>query len=660
MSLVKSFYNMAIIKSDLKRYWWCSAIYAVLIFLMAVLPFISQNIDGGGLSSTGDTFSASRFCSFSQMVIIPALIMPVVMGVLLFSYIQKSNTVTTMHAFPIKRSALYVSHFISGIVLITIPIIVNAFILTLYRFDHDIWILVSSRYILIWTVLTFLYSLLAFSLSVICSIVTGNTAAAFVLTYVVAALPAFVEAVCVGLAEFFVYGFAPAADTVIIEKLYYHFGNIIKDGCFGVYIYATITVLAFMLGLLFYKKRHLENHSMVVAFKALRPVLIYSFGICIGFLGFFYLISFADLDVNSFLLMVPFGIGGIIIAKMLIDWSFKPRGIIKPIIIYCGFVLLLAGFFRFDVTGFERRVPSPDEVEYACLDGSYIYSENRYDGRYINGKYYTRVGGFDPKITDIESIKAITEVHKSITDKRNMIEHNGRTTEIYYKLKNKKELVRQYYIAENREELETLFNLLEERQRHFDVLSDNPRETRSIMAGSAVFSTDMLRVDKSKFSEIIEAMKKDALVIPYDEYLKSTDLRVYIDNIYDAEDEENNPGEIIDTISMAIYPSSINTKAVLRELGFVNSINGYIKQFKVENKIISNTDKRMFICDRFLDNAQVIQKYKTEIGEENRTGYSNGKLIIDITEPNTDGDTYETSYIEINCSEDEYNWLIAQ
>jgi len=119
MTFKISFFKKALILSDFKRYWWVSALYTLA--LMASIPFrhlmetmemdiqrtqwIQENIDRT-LSLSQDEFQIILIC-----------IVPVLLAVLIFRYLQVDKSSVMMHSLPFQRSAHYVSHCFSGLVL---------------------------------------------------------------------------------------------------------------------------------------------------------------------------------------------------------------------------------------------------------------------------------------------------------------------------------------------------------------------------------------------------------------------------------------------------------------------------------------------------------------------------------------------------------------
>ena len=655
MNSVKSLCSKAIIKADLKRYWWMGAIYSVLIFLFSVYPFLNSYWE----MTIGDnvSFFDSRFCNFTQSVLFAVAIMAVVIGVFLFSYLHKSASVTSAHSYPIKRSGLYASHIASGLILMAGAILVNSIILMLCRGNENIYLMCSAKFVVIWTLLVMLYSVLAFSLSVLCSMVTGSAVAAFVLTYVIAAVPAFIEMIIRMIAYTSLKGFYQDGAELIVEKIYYPMTKLGDNYGAGIWLYIIITIAAFGLGMVFYKKRHLENHTAVLAFKSLKPVLIYSFGICLGFIGCLSLNAFRNSD-TSLITMLPFGIIGVIIAKMLIGLTFKPKGVLKPIIIYTIFVFAFIGFFKFDISGFEKRIPDIDDIEWVSTNERYI-SDRSY--RYINGEKLAYSDVYDAELKEKETIKQVTELHSMLTKYEYDEDRSHRSVFLCYKLKNGNMFKRQYFINDDFEGLRELFENEEYKKTLFTVLQDRVN-IPYLNIGGSVFGR-FYTPDSDMQKQILEALKKDAMLVTYDEYYnykQFAGLNVNLTVEYKANDTSGKESKqpITDSEFAHLYESSVNTMALLRSLNITERAAESVKKMNIGKKQITAPEKISFVCERLLFESNVKEDNYDEIDLKEPKSVDK-----DIENGKYDGQgcqiVIDSDSTYLRCTQEEYNWLIS-
>lgn len=142
MSLKTSFFNKTLVKSDFKRLWWIPAVHTISLFLMCVFTFMERYFNSPTTGAITMRFERNCELVYSTLYryMIPSfvlsLIVPVVLAVFLFSYMQSGKSSTFAHSVPVSRGATFVSHTVSGILMFLIPLIVNGAILLVMRLDR--------------------------------------------------------------------------------------------------------------------------------------------------------------------------------------------------------------------------------------------------------------------------------------------------------------------------------------------------------------------------------------------------------------------------------------------------------------------------------------------------------------------------------------------
>ncbi len=663
MNSVKSLYSTAIIKSDLKKYWWLGAGFSVLLFLFLTMLFLERCLEGSETFNyyNNYAFKESLFGMYADNTIAICLIVPTVIGTFLFSYLHNQSMVITTHGYPLRRETQFLSHIISGLLLIIGAIAVNMLILALFRMDYAVWIHLRLKFILAWGAYMLLYSVLMFSLSILCSMAVGNMFAGFIITYVMMLLPLFAESIGLELMSKYMHGYT-TPNISLVDNLYLDIHALKAP---GIALYIILTIVFSLFALVLYKKRNLENHSSVVAFKILRPVLIYSFAVCIGFIGYFYGGMISDFNIPF---MIAFGTAGVIAAKMLIDLSFKPHKILRPIIIYCIFVAVLFTGLIFDVTGYENRVPKPENVEYVIMNQSFVRQDYEND---------------EMKITNPETIKNITELHKLAAEAGEDFNRDNaylrRNIYISYKLKNGSTLSRYYLTDDFKEEFAKIYNDEAFKKSLFVPLFDPQVTIRSAAFQSDVFGNIYI-ADAETQKEITDAAKKDAMLISHDEYYtkSSWDIGVSLDTSTPLDRKETNEYRYIDRFSDSsyyfnVYPSSENLKAIFDKIDLVGEAEKKAGTITIDDTVISDTNKRSFICERILyskkyasntgKEAIETMEYDAETGSwKSQTNQAPEKEVKPTAETINDGYIYvkiSDRNVKINCTVDELNMLLG-
>ncbi len=574
-----SFYNKSIIKSDFKRLWWICALHTVAVFLTSTLLFINRHFDSEvRYIENSLTMVGSQLFQYSFGFYFFSLIAPVVLGVMLFSYMQSGKASTFAHSLPVTRGCQYISHIISGLIMIVIPFVINAVILLLFGTSDDFSLAFKVSHLMSIIGESLLYSLVTFSAACAVSFISGNAVASFIFTYIFGLLPA--------MAEFFVNFFL---ETQLFGYMYngnYSLTNLlyVQPGCFAswknILLYLVIAVVFFAAGYLLYRIRNIENHSEVVAFPKLRPFFVYGVGICCGCLGFAYF--YEMFDVKNALLLIPLGILGIVIAQMIVKKSFKVPEVYKPILGYSAFVLVLFVIFSFDLTGYERRIPVADNVQYVTFRSDTApYYQDEFDDN--NGQEYSVKQTFSPDIKDKATIEKVTALHKYLVQNQNSVYENPVAIYLTYHLDNGKTMNRWYYT-----DLTAQKNLLEDiiesdpvRQLYFEILRDCERNFESISIIDdriAYYDYETLYPSDEMFNRLLDAMVKDFSNADYDEFANWYDSFTMIRISYSYPGVYKDGTEVPktdlsqQTDSYYILPSFVNTVEILKEMGLYDSL----------------------------------------------------------------------------------------
>ena len=175
-------------------------------------------------------------------------------------------------------------------------------------------------------------------------------------------------------------------------------------------IYALAGVVLTAAALYLYRRRQLEGAGDVVTVAWSKPIFKYGVGICAAlsvgqvFYQFFvYALPNGGWPLLGFLLV--WGAVGYFVAEMLLQkkfWVFK--GSWKGCVGLCLAFTCLIAVMELDLTGYERRTPSPDRVVSAAL---YATNTAPYDN-----------GDRTIIITDPELIEAVVDLHQTIVDEQ--------------------------------------------------------------------------------------------------------------------------------------------------------------------------------------------------------------------------------------------------
>lgn len=588
MSLKQSCFK-AQIKSDFKRLWWMSALATLAMFLFTTVPLIDHlsyrdfnDIYYYSYYSYGNGMSWLAHRLEGNYII--GLILGGALSLGLFSYLNGVSSVTFNHALPVKRSTLLAAHSLTALISIAIPIVFNSVIClsAVWKFDGVSDVLINMGIYLV-------YSVLIFTIFTFIGMLTGNTAAHGIFSVIFILLPLFFMAFALELCNSYLYGFV---DNGLFEEVLGNYLYLLPDVIAGpkVLFYIVLIAVFYALALFAYNKRHLENYGEVIAFPKLKWLFKLLFGICSGVLGYYYCKAFWNIE--SILVMIIFGTLGVIIANMLSNKSFSLRGSKMAIIYNAIVVLLLFVIFRFDITGFETRVPDVDDVK------SVTNLNMQYDG-YVYGRIdetdgnerATRTEYFNMSFTDKKDIEMFVRFHEAKVSSENSYSVNdlsaGRISgllhnvRLEYTLKNGMKLVRQYQL--NDSDVETFLKPFIESEQYkkyrYPILDETEKKYTSVKVmraddHSGDNSFGYFAGNSSVAENIILALKKDAMNLTFEQYI----ARYNATELYNVEVAYKVPATTKDrklvwiedeeTYSVCFFDT--NTLKALEESGCIN------------------------------------------------------------------------------------------
>ena len=480
-----SLFSKALVKSDIKRYWWVSAIYMVLTALF-ILP-------NAAMKDIGDVYS--RFDSDNGGL---ALFFAFVLGGLLFSYLHRVNSVSFMNSIPVSRTTQYLSHILSGFILLIVPITVTSLVIFFEELHYGSGIQFCYKYF--YTCL--LYSACAFMLTTFTSVLSGNLISTYVFGGGFIALPYFILSMANEIFSKNVYGFVDY-DEGIMQYIYIM--GIDEMWAKRSVIYIAIALALFIISLVLYKLRNMENYGEVVAFKPLKPILMYFVAVCFGLFGYDSLYYIHNRSLNFTLGVLPLGVVALIAVFMLNQKSFSFKGILKPIVIFAVCMGIVNVIFAFDLTGYERRIP--DENNVVSIDAFSGYYANCYaTSRDYGAPIYDDIN--KGILTDKKDIDTITKLHKYLVQ-RGTVNDNSISIKITYTLKNNKKLSRNYLLNYN--EMKDIYSIDNYKKVIYPIANDNKKEMDYVELSDSRSLSPSIRLYNIDINKLYDVVKKDVI-----------------------------------------------------------------------------------------------------------------------------------------------------
>ena len=446
MQSATSFFNRALFRKNLQRFWPLWLGYVLIWLLLLPLPLLNELADYHGVPTVAD---ASYY--LLQIGAYGGLVMGAVFGIFfamaMFAYLTNPRATQGFHSMPVRRETLYATNYLAGLACM-VSSIVLAFALagvTAALFDAlDLAAFGTACLAAVLAVVFF------YSFAVLCMMFTGQILAAPVFYGILNFVAVGMEYLVRNFAGTFLYGYsgymapetftilspiwrleqalsvrsAPDADLLLSDGT----RQIVSSGGYVLYgmewlgIYAAVGIVFALLGLLVYRKRPSEVSGSIVTVAWARPVFKYGVALCAAFsVGqlVYYLIFGINLTSGEYSLagtiacMLFAGLLGYFAAEMLLEKSFRVwrKGRVGAVVFSAVLVCFGVGM-SLDLTGFEGYVPAAEQVESVSV---YLSST----GDYFHGR-----------LSEPESVGAALAAHRAlIADKDRQLAYRDRATE---------------------------------------------------------------------------------------------------------------------------------------------------------------------------------------------------------------------------------------
>lgn len=196
----RTFFNKAIYKRALSRFWIIGAAYAVVLCFLTLMCGQYFNSE---FTEMSEYVSYSILSNLTRREILAAAAAAVVMAVAVYGWMFRKTSAAYISALPVTREALLISSLLAGLTLLILPCIIAMLVsLLLYGGAGS----PCTPYLLCSAVAAALMNIAFFGLASFCTVFTGN-AAVLPALYVIA-LYGFVgiEVVIRYIAEFLLFG----------------------------------------------------------------------------------------------------------------------------------------------------------------------------------------------------------------------------------------------------------------------------------------------------------------------------------------------------------------------------------------------------------------------------------------------------------------------
>lgn len=480
---------------------WISVIYFLVLFF--AIPLKIMMLYSG--ENYRNFMPVQRLFDFDFAIqFIMFITVPVVMAIFLYRFLHVKQAADLMHSLPLKRQHIFHFYTLTGLVFLTIPVILITLITIIIHSVYDLNLYFQLADIFRWTGIVILFNSVFFLSGVFIAMVTGISVVQGVLTYIMLLFPAGFTLLIIYNLGLMLYGFPSDYYQVRnieylspITHLTYLEGQ--KISVKAVLLYSVFLFVIYVLSLLVYKKRSIEAASEAIAFNGLKIVFKYGAAFCMMLLGGLYF----DAMQNEFVwLIFGYAAGGIIgyfAAEMVLQKTWRVFGRVKGLG-YFAVAMVVLVLITQAFAPYEKKVPALDEIKSVT---------------YANNIYIEPEDRLAPKpLLQPENIEAVRKFHERIIKNENLNEQAMKSQEFAlfnYELKNGDQLVRQYTIdrSDYESEMREIYESLEYKHAYEPIFKINTEDITSIRINKQMADSPLIITDKEKINQAIAILKKE-------------------------------------------------------------------------------------------------------------------------------------------------------
>jgi ABC-2 type transport system permease protein len=512
-----SLLNKELILQIFRSTGWISLIYFLGLFFTLPLTIFMRYSDERSRIHYSQVNSLFDYTFEIQIGLL--IIIPVLLAVFLFRFLQVKQSADLMHSIPMKREKLFHHYALSGMFSLIFPVLLIAFVVFILHNTLDLGEFFRLMDILKWLGTMVVLNLLLFMAGTFVAMMTGISVVHGVLTYILLIFPVGITLLTLSNLRFFLYGFpsnyflnknletlSPLTYAAVLD------GKPLQNE--DIILYIIITVFLYGLSLFLYKKRNIESASEAIAFPKLRAVFKYGVTFCTMLLGGMY---FGEVQSNSISWMIfGYAIGSILgyyIGEMVLQKTWRVFGHIKGLAIYALIIGVMV--LAIEMLGFyENKVPDQSEISSVLFaDSPYVYM----DQESFNDVFVPE------SLIEQVNIGAVRKFHQQIIRDKDVsfeLSENDYMIPAFflYELKNGNKVIRQYQVHEKIYEdfYKQIYDSEEYKRASNEIFHLNVNQIKHLtIHGNAPGKSQVTFSDQNELQELIAVIRNDILAESY-------------------------------------------------------------------------------------------------------------------------------------------------
>ena len=581
MKSTTSFYNMAIIRSNLKRFGFISILFFIINTLIADIAILS-NILPRYDSISQQTRSIQEMMEMNYLSpwdMFVAFLIPFLLGIILFRFIQDERALSSIHAFPVSRKSLFISKFISFEIIFGIPVILNGFIALSIILIKGYPVGQVVPYVIGQTLILILVGNGVFGLTVLFGQLVGSSILQAGLALVMMGAPVMIVESIRLLLDWTLKGFPGIFNERAWQYYatpYYSFVVAMTNSenshrMTALVITIIVTIAAIGFAYIFYQRRALESHHDLLVNGIAKRFFV-------GLLTLMATLGFAGViggmmegtSEGAYIGLITGSLLGYSIMKMIAEKTLNVFKYYRQALLAMAVSLIVLVAVDLDVTGYETRLPEEEDVAFV------LYSEQKYQSyneMMSEPPSLVRNGYGVANFESAEAIEAVRDLHQTAIDGESGHVNRYIDANIIYVLKNGRRVHRIYdnvnpkYVKPIHETAEYRQDSLNHMEGMFYSSDRTEVQVRSNVGGQPIV------LGSGSYAGLIAAYRADFMNMTYEESVRDEQF-AYIEVIvtYRRIWNGRDLGEERDYYNFAIRPSFTNTIAWMNANGMEDGL----------------------------------------------------------------------------------------
>lgn len=307
MQSATSFFNRALFRKNLQRFWPLWLGYVLIWLLLLPLPLLNELADYHGVPIVADvSYYLLQIGAYGGLVM--GAVFGIFFAMAMFAYLTNPRATQGFHSMPVRRETLYATNYLTGLVCMVSALVLAFALAGITAACFGALNLTALGTALLAAVLSVLFF---YSFAVLCMMFTGQILAAPVFYGTLNFLAVGMEYLVRTFAGNFLYGYSgysapetfaflsPAWELVCVLDVsnVARVDRILSDGTYQVIrggeymlsglgvlgIYAAVGIVLAVLGLLVYRRRASEATGSIVTVAWARPIFKYGVAVCSAF-----------------------------------------------------------------------------------------------------------------------------------------------------------------------------------------------------------------------------------------------------------------------------------------------------------------------------------------------------------------------------------------